>query len=302
MTLRPPIAHRLLDLLLSIRIRREKEVSLGLLGVSLLLWCISCPLTKRLPTPGAVQLDEPLLAAPVQVDAEEPPIEVEAGGIHFSVAPVADYSIAGLVVSEHKSDSFADYYHELWHDQLNVGDLCVVWGQNLSGGLYRRIDFWSEPFTCNFRTTDEEAWRAFRTNEISNNHLLAKNRTLRRQILSARVGDVVRIEGKLARYSNDRGFHRGTSLTREDTGDGACETIWVNRFEILRSENDFWRFLRSLSFWGILASVVLFARWMLRRPDYRTATGSVTPRPGTTPRPPPLPEVWADPGPQKPKD
>ena len=244
-------------------------MALAVLAAGSLLWMVACPLSKRLPSPSDVSLQEPLLEAPVQVDGDAPPIPAEKGGIHYTVQPVADYRLVGMVVSRHESDSFADYYHDVWGDNLNVADLCVVWGENLSKGYYRGIEFWSEPFTCNWQTRDEKAWASFRTNEISNNHLIAEDRGLRRRLLSVRVGDVVRIEGQLATYSNDRGFSRGTSRSREDTGNGACETVWVRNVEILRSANRGWILLRWLGGWTAIAGVVLLARWFARRPAFR---------------------------------
>ena len=44
------------------------------------------------------------------------------------------------------------------------------------------------------------------------------------------------MRGWLAGYSNDDGFRRGTSTTRDDTGNGACETIYVDEFQIDRHE------------------------------------------------------------------
>ena len=34
---------------------------------------------------------------------------------------------------------------------------------------------------------------------------------------------------------------RGTSTTRNDTGGGACETVYVTQFEIIRRANAGWR-------------------------------------------------------------
>jgi hypothetical protein len=58
--------------------------------------------------------------------------------------------------------------------------------------------------------------------------------------------------GHPAEYSHDHGFnfHRGTSITRTDTGDGACETVFTTEAQILRSGNRGWR----MTFWAAAAS------------------------------------------------
>ena len=48
------------------------------------------------------------------------------------------------------------------------------------------------------------------------------------------------------------GSKRGTSTTRTDTGDGACETIYVRDFRIIREATSYWR----ISMWTSLALVL----------------------------------------------
>jgi hypothetical protein len=63
------------------------------------------------------------------------------------------------------------------------------------------------------------------------------------------VGDQIRIKGYLSSYTNDSGSTRGTSTTRTDTGNGACETIYVEQFKIVEAATSYWR----ISMWTSLA-------------------------------------------------
>ena len=45
------------------------------------------------------------------------------------------------------------------------------------------------------------------------------------------------------RHNHGFAFKRGTSLTRDDTGNGACETIYVQEVEVLRAGGGPWRWL-----------------------------------------------------------
>ena len=56
-----------------------------------------------------------------------------------------------------------------------------------------------------------------------------------------RIGDQIRVKGSLVRYGAVGGGLRGTSTTREDFGDGACETILVDEFEIVVPGVSWWR-------------------------------------------------------------
>lgn len=144
--------------------------------------------------------------------------------------------------------------HRLWNDHLNVSDVCVLWGSNVEAVDLNAFHFWNGQFTCNFETRSSDAWSRFDQNRISNNHLLTEDRTLRKRIESVKIGDQIRIRGWLSNYRNASGFFRGTSTIRGDTGNGACETIYVRRFEILQVMYTPWRTALSLSLFGLFGS------------------------------------------------
>jgi len=76
---------------------------------------------------------------------------------------------------------------------------------------------------------------------LSNNHLISDDEFIREQVKRVRIGDQIRVRGYLASYSTEGGGKRGTSTTRLDTGDGACETLYVEGFDIVRPATSNWR-------------------------------------------------------------
>jgi hypothetical protein len=64
----------------------------------------------------------------------------------------------------------------------------------------------------------------------------------------------VRFSGYLVEYAHNHGmaFQRGTSTVRTDTGNGACETVWVEDFQILSRGGGPWPMLFKLA-WVMLA-------------------------------------------------
>ncbi len=193
----------------------------------LLLFVVSLWLRHALPAPA--QLKAELRNEPLQQDTGDKPFQTTVGGVTYTVKPVADYEIWGLVVSEHASDTWWDWVHAAWNDNLNVVDLCVVFAENVERGGYVGISYSSGSFVCYAETRSSEAWRRFSMRALSNNHLLADRAAVARRLKSVEVGDQVRIRGWLAEYQHDQGFafKRGTSLTRDDTGNGACEVVYV---------------------------------------------------------------------------
>ena len=51
-------------------------------------------------------------------------------------------------------------------------------------------------------------------------------------IKNVRTGHVVALEGYLVKVDSQDGWWWRSSLTRNDTGNGACEVVWVNEVEI----------------------------------------------------------------------
>jgi hypothetical protein len=209
--------------------------------------------------PRAAELLPALRHDPLQRAVMAPAFEAHAGTVDYRIAPVADYEITGLVVSRHDSDSWWDWIHRASNDHLNVVDLCMIWGANASDGAYEKMSFSSGQFVCYFSSRDDAAWQPQYIRALSNNHLLTEDPYIARQLRDLRIGDQVRIGGQLASYSHDAGFAftRGTSLTREDTGNGACETIFVRDVELLRRGPAWPQWLRWLG--TVLLALGLFA-------------------------------------------
>jgi hypothetical protein len=219
-----------------------------------------------LPDPRRIQPE--LRFDPVQEATRAAPFTTEVGGVTYQVEPQFSYEISGLVVSRHHADSWLDYLHRQWDDNLNVADICVLWGPNVLDDLYHEFSFSSGQFTCNFQTRSTEAWHRFNLAAISNNHLLTDDPYIADAIRGARIGDQVRFRGYLASYSHGGGFRRGTSTTRTDKGNGACETVWVQDFEVLSRANTHWHLLK----WAGLGALALgLLLWVLApvRPKYR---------------------------------
>ena len=172
----------------------------------------------------------------------------------YQVQPLYDYSLYGLVVSysHHDGDSML---HKLWNDHLNTADVCVVWSHTAFDLNLNDYSFWNGQFTCNIKTSDSAAWARFDMTQLSNNHLLSDDKLIRDQINDISVGDQIYIKGWLSEYASEGGSKRGTSITRNDTGNGACETIFVTEFDILRSSPNPWRKLMYLSLMLFLGTI-----------------------------------------------
>ena len=223
------------------------------LFVSLSALAIGLYFRDAKPAPDELlpQLETP----PLQKKTKKQPFDVTVNDITYHIKPLYEYELYGLVVSKHEADSFADYAHKQWGDHLNTADLCVIWSTNAFSGVYERLKFSSGQWTCYVESASSEDWARFSMAQLSNNHMLSDRRDINRMLRKVRIGDQIHFTGYLVEYSHDN-FSRGTSTVRTDSGNGACETIYVESLSILQSGPVIWLVLRRLALAGIVLCVV----------------------------------------------
>lgn len=216
----------------------------------------------ELPDPGF--FDEEYIEEPVQLEIERDVFNAEVNGQKYTITPLYGYELQGVVVSYHDADSFLDiWHHKRWQDFINTRDLCVIWGENLTSGVYKDLSFSNDSWTCWVSWKDSQTGNRFKMHDLSNNHLLVDNEALKEALMSSEPGDLVRFKGFLAEYANDaNGFKRGTSTTRNDSGNGACETVYLTEFEILRKANlklrRFYNFAQTIGVVSLIGFLTLF--------------------------------------------
>lgn len=227
------------------------------IGLSLIVYIYCYYKIKDLP--GSDLISKSLYSDPVQEPTDTQPFTFEYEGHAYTVLPVADYSISGVVVT-HNNISGIDIYHT--SKSVDFKDLCVVWGDNLKSNIYKEFKYWSEPWTCNFQTGSNEAFENFRLDQLSNNHLLTDNLSIRDEIRKVKVGDQVHFEGMLVKYypKGEPDLVRNTSTIRTDTGNGACEVVFVKSFtkvkEWLPTYSMFYRTAKGLFFCLLIIKVI----------------------------------------------
>jgi hypothetical protein len=226
------------------------RLSSAIIVISFLVLLIS--FWNRNDLPAEIDAVTELADEPRQTPTRAQPFDAVFNDVEYRVEPEYEYDLHGLVVSFRHHDGNSRM-HFLANDHLNMMDVCVVWGDSAVSGLLGKINFWNGIFTCNVRTRDDEAWAAFSMQELSNNHLISADEAIRDQVKDIRIGDQIRVRGYLASYSSEKGGKRGTSTTRTDTGDGACETVFVEDFEIVKAGTSHWR----QSMWAALLVLVL---------------------------------------------
>jgi len=247
------------------RMRLVKIVFFAALAAALLLrWQID-----KLPDPAFY--DSALLVEPEQTPSDTAPFTTQVGDQTYQILPLYNYQLNGVIVSLHDADAFRDiWHHQNWKDFLNIRDLCVMWGNNIRTGIYKNIDFHNDSWTCWARWFDSETNRLFSATQISNNHLLVDDIAIKNALKDARIGDQVQFSGYLAEYRNPaNNFRRGTSTVRDDTGNGACETVYLTDFHLIKSANPRIRWLYSMAKWITIALLLVLIVNFIKAPPSR---------------------------------
>jgi hypothetical protein len=207
------------------------------------------------------------LPAPKQTATARQSFSLYSNEQKYVIHPKYDYELTGVVVSYNDANQLGNiWHHRRWKDFINVRDLCVLWGDNVKSGVYQRMHFSSDSWTC-WAAWQESDANIFKGNALSNNHLLTDYNYVKKALLSSEVGDVIRFKGVLAAYEiPTSGFNRGTSTTRDDNGNGACETVYLDEFEIIKKANPLLRRSYILSKWLAIISFGFFTVLFLASP------------------------------------
>ncbi|NOT14355.1 MAG: hypothetical protein HOP21_02020 [Methylotenera sp.] len=143
----------------------------------------------------------------------------------FTLTPLANYAVQARVLSRE------DYAFGT-EAELSPTDLALGWGPMSDEAILSQIDisqgnrffFWRvEKFPIAQRNIETHA---------ANTHIIPANRLVENQLEDVRAGQLVRLKGLLVEVKRADGWHWRSSLSREDTGAGACEILYVTELSV----------------------------------------------------------------------
>lgn len=144
----------------------------------------------------------------------------------YQLEPLARIKVKARVlgVKNYRFDSGAD---------LVPTDLALGWGRMSDQQVLEDIDISQSNRFYFWRTESFPIPRQEIERHSANMHMIPSDRLIKKQLIRVREGQVVELEGYLVRARRPDGWHWQSSLTRDDTGAGACELIWVQKFRTL---------------------------------------------------------------------
>jgi hypothetical protein len=162
--------------------------------------------------PGTLAPNEPL-----QSVVENAP-QISVG--EFTLTPRASYDIEARVLSVER------YNHDPGAD-LSPIDFAMGWGAMSSSELLDKFRVSQGARFYSIYTEDSTVDIPAALRVSANMHLIPATEDVREMLFSTKPGHVVHLRGQLVTASKADGFTWNTSLTRNDTGNGACELMYV---------------------------------------------------------------------------
>lgn len=168
------------------------------------------------PEPGVLAAE-----VPVQVDLDHG-AQLQRGDTTLTTR--AHFDITARVLSRKDYSSGAD-------GELVPLDLALGWGRMSDSAVLAQIDIRQSNRFYYWHVESFPIPRREIETSSANMHMIPADDDVKRQLEQIRPGQLMRIEGFLVDASRPGGWHWNTSLTRNDTGAGACELVYVERVD-----------------------------------------------------------------------
>jgi hypothetical protein len=161
--------------------------------------------------------------APIQSRAS-PSTPISLGA--YTLEPLANYEIEARVLSR-------ESYRHGREAELSPLDLALGWGAMSDSAVIGQLSISQGGRFYFYRWQDQPPIASDQIAEHSaNTHLIPANDQVQNALDAVRVGQVVRMRGQLVEASGPDGWRWRSSLTRKDTGAGACELFRVESIQI----------------------------------------------------------------------
>ncbi|MET1256485.1 hypothetical protein [Aliikangiella maris] len=144
----------------------------------------------------------------------------------YLITELASFSINAKVLSK-------EFYFLGREADLSPVDLALGWGRMSDESVLSQIDIsqsgrWYRWQSKNFAIPRREI-----ETSSANMHMIPADNEIKLALSRVKEGQIIQLTGSLVKVEANDGWRWKSSLTREDTGNGACELIYVKHFSIV---------------------------------------------------------------------
>ena len=169
------------------------------------------------PPPGMIAPDEPL---------QGPPTRTAAWTFRdHTFTALASFDITARVLSRER-------YRFDRAAELSPIDLALGWGPMSDSAVLDHVHIRQDGRWYYWSAAPLPLPAGEISSHSANMHMIPARPSVRDTLFGAREGQVVHLQGQLIEAEGKDRWKWRSSLTRTDTGDGACEVIWVESASI----------------------------------------------------------------------
>ena len=187
------------------------ERGAGILAMLVVLSAVGCASEVRYP-PGEIAPNDPVQE------------KITSAQVHrvgkYAVRPVARFKVEARVLGTER-------YRFDRGAVLSPIDLALGWGPMSDQSVLDQVHISQGGRFYRWRVKEYPIPRRQIIEHSANMHMIPANDEVRKDLLAVRAGEIVQLKGYLVVASSEDGSIWKTSLTRKDSGDGACELVWV---------------------------------------------------------------------------
>jgi hypothetical protein len=143
----------------------------------------------------------------------------------YTLTPLAGFSVEARVLGRE------DYSFDR-ESELAPIDLALGWGPMSDQAVLDGIEISQSSRFYWWKTRDFPIPRRAIETHSANMHLIPASDEVLDQLERVREGQVVNFKGYLVRAVAPDSWRWQSSMTREDTGNGACELVWVEALHV----------------------------------------------------------------------
>jgi hypothetical protein len=143
----------------------------------------------------------------------------------YKITPLESFQIEARVLA-------AEHYSLGREADLSPVDLALGWGKMSDEAILKGIKISQSNRFYYWRVDEFPIPRREIETQSANMHMIPADDQIEKILKSIRPGQMVKLSGDLVQVNASDGWHWKSSLTREDTGAGACEIIYVKTISV----------------------------------------------------------------------
>lgn len=140
----------------------------------------------------------------------------------YVITPLASFHIQARVLERER-------YRFGRESDLSPVDFVMGWGPMSDSNLLDTLEISQGHRWYHWRADDLVVPTREIQRHSANMHMIPADDSVQRSLLAVHPGEVVEMDGYLVEARASDGWHWRSSLSRDDTGGGSCELIWVDR-------------------------------------------------------------------------